>query len=285
MKSCLIVAEGWIGDTLFCLSLPEKLKKELNYDVVDLFSYRPQPLNIVRQNKFIDEIFFNTFYEKPKKEYDDIFRMPIDVDLDTAPTIHFQKSCGLKNTSTEFNLSTDPNADNLANFFINCLPKNKIKIAYQGDWDVKKWNYTKEEYERGETNRKGDMRKVISILEQQPKYSLIEISPYQQINHQLDVRGYDTDPNRYSLIASMIKGCDFFLGAEGGMVNLAAGVGTKCIMTTCQMHKHFGYNGERQKKQNPQLGPDVFFPNKGHIHLDPYLSEEKIAEKIIEIIG
>ena len=94
MKSCLIVAEGWIGDTLFCLSLPEKLKKELNYDVVDLFSYRPQPLNIVRQNKFIDEIFFNTFYEKPKKEYDDIFRMPIDVDLDTAPTIHFQKSCG-----------------------------------------------------------------------------------------------------------------------------------------------------------------------------------------------
>ena len=280
MKKCLIKATGWIGDTFFALSLPQKLKEELGFEVVDFLTYRPQPIRIINANKFVDNIFFNKVEDE--SQYDEIFEMPIIEDKNVAPTIQFQKSCGLKNLSTEFNLTLEEDVDNLAKLFVNCLPKDKLKIAYQGDWTLRKWNYSIEEYNNGQTNTQGDCSKIISILEQTNKYSLINISPYNTANLNLDIRGYDVDPVRYALMASIIKNCDFFIGAEGGMANLASGLGTRCIISTCHMHKKFGFNGEMSKTHEVQLGPEVLFPNKGHINLDPCLNEEQVAEKIIE---
>ena len=280
MKKCLIKATGWIGDNFFALSLPQKLKEELGFQVVDFLTYRPQPIRIINANKFVDNIFFNRVEDE--SQYDEIFEMPVIKDLSEAPTIQFQKSCGLKNLSTEFNLTLEEDVDNLGKLFINCLPKNKLKVAYMGDWTSRKWNYSPEQYNKGETDTQGDASKIISILEDTNKYSLVNISPYSASNLNLDIRGYDVDPVRYALMASIIKNCDLYIGSEGGTSNLASGVGTRCIITWCHTHKQFGFNGKMFKNEDPKIGPKSFFPKGNHIHLDPYLNEEEVAQKIIE---
>ena len=55
MKKCLIKATGWIGDNFFALSLPQKLKEELGFQVVDFLTYRPQPIRIINANNINDK--------------------------------------------------------------------------------------------------------------------------------------------------------------------------------------------------------------------------------------
>jgi hypothetical protein len=90
--------------------------------------------------------------------------------------------------------------------------------------------------------------------------------------------------SEYSLTASIIKNCDYFIGAEGGLVNLASGVGTKTIITGDFIHQLYGWNGVIEKCSEPKLGPKYYFEEKNHITLNPYLTDQQVIEKINKII-
>ena len=88
----------------------------------------------------------------------------------------------------------------------------------------------------------------------------------------------------YGMTASIIKACDYMIGAESGLINLAAGVGTKTIITGDFVHQLYGYNGVLKKIQEPKLGPEFYFPNAGHVSLDPYLTDDEVITQMREII-
>jgi hypothetical protein len=74
------------------------------------------------------------------------------------------------------------------------------------------------------------------------------------------------------------------VGGESGLINLAAGVGTKTIITGDYVHQLYGWNGVIRKLKEPKLGPEFYFGN-GHVSLNPYLTDEEVVEQIINIIG
>ena len=80
----------------------------------------------------------------------------------------------------------------------------------------------------------------------------------------------------YTNTASVIKCCDIVIGQEGGMTNLAAGVGVKCIITTDFMHALYGPRGVMKQFSDVNLGPANMFPNGEHKHISPYATDEEL---------
>lgn len=291
LNRCLVEATGWIGDSLFALSLPKKLKEELKFDIVDFVIYRPQPLLIIKNNKYIN----NVFLERSPEKYDKVFTLPSIDDKSILPTIQFQNFCGIKNYSTGFEVDTPKEVDTYTSFILQSTKKNKKDIiTYQGDWDYRLWSPTEEEIKTKTWNKEGlypyykslrpvDFNYFINKIKSAfPHKLFLEISPF-GINN-IDPRGYCVDPIRYTFQASIIKQSTIFLGAEGGLTNLSSGMGVKTIYTTCHMSRMFGKNGVISSCDDVQLGPCKLFPDKGHVAIDPYLSTEDTIAEIIRSI-
>jgi hypothetical protein len=81
-----------------------------------------------------------------------------------------------------------------------------------------------------------------------------------------------------------MKFCDAFVGTEGGLCNLAAGVGTKTIITGDFVHQLYGWNGVLKKIKEPKLGPIHYFLNSNHVELNSYISDEEVIKQIIKNI-
>jgi hypothetical protein len=94
----------------------------------------------------------------------------------------------------------------------------------------------------------------------------------------------DSDSKSLPFEAALIKHCDAFIGTEGGLANLAAGVGCRTILTGDFVHQLYGPNGCIKKIANPQLGPDKYFPKVGHLMINPYYTDKQVAETIIESV-
>ena len=120
---------------------------------------------------------------------------------------------------------------------------------------------------------------IINELEKNPNIYLIEVGKPNGTS-QLDFNLFTV--SEYSLTASIIKNCDYFIGAEGGLANLASGVGIKTIITDDFVHQLYGWNGVIEKCEEPKLGPIYY--SKGHFNLDPYLTDEQLIKQINKII-
>lgn len=76
--------------------------------------------------------------------------------------------------------------------------------------------------------------------------------------------------------ASIIHNSDVFLGPEGGMLWLAAGIGTNCMYLT--------ENIARLEAEHPTiwqcLGSRCHFPDAGHTALPPGCSNERVVEEL-----
>lgn len=282
MKSALIVCDGWIGDILFTLSIPDKLRKEKGYDVVDLQYIRPQVHRLLQDQS----CYNNTFLGSVNKGiYTSVYTMPVIEDKSIAPTVQYQKACGIINTNTEFNITP---------------PKNKVKvegqiIAYQGDWDYRRWAISPEEIKARRFNTTGlvpyfrstrpdTMSKVLhDLMVAHPTFNFVKIDPF--LMEPKDPRGYSLSPELYYVYASIISQAKLFLGAEGGLCNLAAGLGIRSIITTDHLHMMFGETGVMSQCSNIQLGPEKLFPNMGHVNLDPFMTNDEIYTYLNQVIS
>ncbi len=81
-----------------------------------------------------------------------------------------------------------------------------------------------------------------------------------------------------------MKFCDAFVGTDGGLATIAAGVGARTIITGDFNLQLYGWNGVIRKIKEPKLGPIHYFPNEGHVVLDPYLTDEEVAAHIVKLV-
>ena len=76
--------------------------------------------------------------------------------------------------------------------------------------------------------------------------------------------------------------CDVFVGAEGGLANLAFAVGTDTILTSDFIHQLYGPKGVIQQVPKPMCEPIHYGGPNTHINLDPYLTDEEVFLQIVQ---
>jgi hypothetical protein len=279
----LINCIGFIGDNIFASSIAERLREQ-GFDYIDYNLSIAQPLELLSLNPNIDR----TFYQQPinHQEYDRIFNLePIHRRL--TPCEQFQLQCEIQTPTPYYKVYTNPSQDNYVTPLIGHVAGNRKIIAWMSNWEERTFGFTEEEYQRGIDvpnlgygGRRRDIKSILQFLEQTGEYFLVEVGlPCGTDQRTVTVDGV----SNYTLTASMIKACDWFIGGEGGLANLAAGVGTKTIITGDFVHQLYGWNGVIEKNLEPKLGPKYYFP-QGHHTLDPYLTDLQTAQQIHRII-
>lgn len=278
----LIKAIGFIGDNLFGSSIAKKLKEQYVGCEVDYLLTLPQPYELISLNPYID----NVHLTPPKKQYDKIYQLsPIHRNL--TPCEQFQLQCGVQNPTPDFKIYTNESLDRYVNHYLEPIKDKKI-VAWLSNWEERSFIFTPKEYQLGIDvpgygygGKHRDITYIIDTLSTHPDLFLIEVGKPNGTDQKL------TDiftVSEYSLTASILKNCDYFIGAEGGLANLASGVGTKTILTGDFVHQLYGWNGVIEKCEDPKLGPKYYFGEDDHIVLDPYLTDQEIVQSLLNHI-
>lgn len=277
----LIKAIGYIGDNLFGSSVPKKLKEQYHSCEVDYLLTMPQPYELISLNPYID----NVYLSMPNKNYDKVFQLqPIHRNM--TPCKQFQLQCQISDISSDFKIYTNAALDEYVRHLI--LPvKDKKIVAWLSNWEERTFAFSEYEYKLGINvpnlgygGKRRNITKIIEQLQQRDDLYLIEVGK---------PNGYDqklTDifsVSEFTLTASIIKNCNYFIGAEGGLANLASGVGTPTILTGDFVHQLYGWNGVIEKCNEPKLGPKYYFDDNVHHVLDPYLTDDEVVTQIINL--
>lgn len=294
MKKILIKTYGFIGDILFASSIAKKLKEQYGNDcIVDYCIGFPQPYKLLKMNPWINNVFLSV-HKGPAvtvplhvdiSQYDMVYELP-ECKQDVQPTIWYQQHCGIESPTPEFEVFTDPSLDESIKYELDQFNHKKIKvIGYVANWQTITAKYTENEYNAGLTNR-AEIMSHSNTNRRNIDYILNELNA----NYILIPLGYDANTTQYHTAldststytntASIIKYCDLVIGQEGGMTNLAAGVGTRCIITTDFMHALYGPRGIMKQFAEVKLGPANMFPNSNHINLNPFISDDEIINTI-----
>jgi hypothetical protein len=277
----LINTIGFIGDNLFASSIAKKLKQQQDCEI-DFKLSLPQPFELLSLNPYINNVYLDT----PNKQYDIQYNLnPINRQL--TPCEQFQIQCGVNNPSPEFEVYTNSSLDEYVSYMFKNKGNRKL-VAYLSNWEERSFLFTEEEYQRGIDvpnfgygGKHRDINYIISQLSLRDDLHLIEVGKPNNTN-QSDIDLFSV--SEYSLTASIIKNCDYFIGAEGGLANLASGVGTKTIITDDFVHQLYGWNGVIEKCNEPKLGPKYYFEDGNHITLNSYLTDQQVVENINKII-
>ena len=285
MSSILIKVTGFIGDTLFSTSVARQLKKDGFTGIIDYKIPVYPPYEILQLNNSINRIFLPN-EEIDESVYDKVFTLP-PCNQEEPPTIQYQKHCGVKDLDPSYEIKVPQDSIDVVSDMMKPYKQQGRKIvAWQGNWEEKSFGYTEEEYKRGVDvpnlgygGRRRDINFLVSELSK--RYLLIKV-------------GFDPGVTQnqigllttgiYTHTAAILSQCDYMIGGESGLINLAAGVGTKTIITGDYVHQLYGWNGVIRKLKEPKLGPEFYFES-GHVSLNPYLTDKEVVEQIINIIG
>jgi len=285
----LINCTGFIGDILFASSVAEQLHKQATDNeqvVIDYLIQLYQPYELLNNNPFINQVYL---FDCDKSTYDTVYNLH-EIDFNVQPPKYYQIQCGIKNPTTEFKVYTNKAFDTAVAKTLQHLKDQGLKvIAYLSNWEERSFLFTEEEYKRGidvpNLGYGGSHRKVEYILEELNKEANIVMIPV-GMPPGYNVRDADfNNVAEYSMQASFLKNCDYFIGAEGGLCNLAAGVGTKTIITGDFIHQLYGWNGVLRKIQEPKLGPENYFTTVAHLTLNPYLTDREVVQSIKDIVN
>jgi hypothetical protein len=278
----LIKSIGFIGDNLFASSVAKKLKEQYKNCTVDIQLSILQPFELISNNPYID----NVYLENPNQEYSKIYQLnPIHREL--TPCEQFQIQCEINNPSSDFKIYTNESLDEYIKYCFSSI-KNKKIVAWLSNWEERSFIFSEEEYKRGIDTPGygygGKHRNITSIIQElnnNPDIFLVEVGKPNGTDQKIS---NISTVSEYTLTASILKNCDYFIGAEGGLANLASGVGTKTILTGDFVHQLYGWNGIIEKCKEPKLGPKYYFNEEDHIVLDPYLVDQEITKSILNII-
>lgn len=275
----LIKCEGFIGDILFASSIAKKLHEQDSEAIVDYFIPLVQPIELLHMNPYIQCVFTEGAYENI--EYDQVAQMP-RVNQAIPATIQFQQMARVQNPTTEFDIYTVPAWDSWAKYFLSELGKMKPGVpivGYDVAWKKKAYNTREEQILRGVGGEHRDidwmmneMRKEFIMLPIGLEGSIMQRSPEAQ------------NPSNYSMTASLVKHCDWMIGCEGGLTNLAAGLHTRTVITSDFIYQLYGPHGLFRPCADPKMGPKIYYPNDGHVQLDPWITDEEVLTQLIAAI-
>ena len=291
MNSVLVCTHGFFGDIAFGSSLAKELKEE--YDTVDYIIGFPQMKSLLYNNPYIDNVFVTvpsgpvTRPEQLDYNYDRVIRLePLSFEI--PPVTEYKQKNNFKNTDPSYKLYTDSFYDKEVEKLFKTLPKDKKVIGVMSNWEERSFRFTEEQYVIGKDvptlGYGGRHRNTDSIVQELSEhYTILELG----LKDKSQLETIDIiDGNNKSILfeCSVMKYCDAFVGAEGGLCNLAAGVGTKTIITGDFIHQLYGWNGVLKKIKEPKLGPKYYFNNNKHITLDPYLTDKEVVEQIKQLV-
>ena len=292
MKKCLVVTCGFFGDIIFASSLAEKLKQEKGYESVDYLIGFPQMETLVRNNPFIDNVFVSehpnatpTSKEVNTGEYEKVYQLqPLSFKI--TPCEEFQQLADLSKISSEYRVYTQQEYDIIAEQLINDLKQEHKKpvVAVMSNWQSKTYIFTPEQYIAGVDvpglGYGGAHRNVQEIVEGlSDSFTLLQVGAG-NLSQIQTANTPDHDTKSLLFEASLIKYCDAFIGTDGGLATIAAGVGTKTVLTGDFNLQLYGWNGVIKKIEQPRLGPYEYF-GAPHIVLDPYLTDTQVISQII----
>lgn len=291
--NCLVVTFGFFGDIIFATSLAEKLKKE--YSTVDYLIGFPQVAQLVQNNPNIDNVFVSE-YPGPKpycsidiSKYGKVIELG-SLDYQVTPCEQYQQQAGLKEISSEYRIFTTPEYDAVAEQVIEELKAtyNKPVVALMTNWQPKTYLFTPEQYEAGidvpNFGYGGAHRDIQYIVDELQKHFTLYPIGVGDANQQQTIYLPDDDQKSLLFEASVMKYCDAFVGTDGGLATIAAGVGTKTIITGDFNLQLYGWNGVLKKIKQPRLGPREYFGDP-HVVLDPYLADKEVANQIIKLLS
>ena len=276
----LIKNIGFIGDNLFATSVAKKLRfKYYGLCEIDMLLSVAQPFELISNDPNIN----NVYLEIPNKEYDIIYQLN-PINRQSTPCEQFQIQCNVEDPSPKFKIYTNPTLDEYVKHCFKNKGDRKV-VAWLSNWEERSFLFTEEEYKRGidvpNLGYGGKHRNIPYIINELSKNDNIILVEVGKPNGTNQLNTDISTVSEYSLTASIIKNCNYFIGAEGGLANLAAGVGTKTILTSDFVHQLYGWNGVIEKCQEPKLGPKYYFDS--HIDLDPYLTDDQVIEQINKI--
>ena len=286
MSSILIKVTGFLGDILFSTSVARQLKREDKSLLIDYQIPLNAPYEILQLDNNINRIFIPN-EEVDESSYDKVFTLPPCTQED-PPTIQYQKHCGVKDLDPSYNVEVPHTAIEVVSAMMKPHKQQGKKIvAWQGNWEEKSFRYTEEEYKRGVDvpnlgygGKRRDINFLISELSR--RYLLIKVGFDPGIS-QNQIGLLTTGIFTYT--AAILSQCDYMVGGESGLINLAAGVGTKTIITGDYVHQLYGWNGVIRKLKEPKLGPEFYFGGDKHKSLDPFLSDDEVVTEILKEIG
>lgn len=282
----LIKTMGFIGDNIFATSIAKKLKEHHGNDCyVDFKLSILAPFELIFNNPYIDNVYYA---ECDEKEYDVIHNLK-PINRKSTPIEQLQIQCGITDVDTYYEVYTNKSNDRLVNDVFTEYKKEKnILVAVQTNWEEKSFLFTEEEYKLGIDvpplgygGKRRNIDKIINELNKEEDILLIPVGKPIGFNQKTPEI---TAVSELTLTTSVIKNCDYFIGSEGGLSNIAAGLGIKTIITGDFVHQLYGWNGVIEKNEEPKLGPKFYFPEFGHITLNPYISDDEVAFQIKDIL-
>ena len=282
----LVKTTGFIGDILIASSVAESISNETG-GVVDFLIGFPQPYELLKLNPFIRNVYLSDDLgpypknESVDKNYDLIYTLPHTTPTET-PIIQFQKTCNVKNPRFNYKIYTNPIIDDVISLQLKKLrtTTNKRVVGFTANWKQSTATYTKEQFKSGIQHTHTNTRNIDWILSELSKKFILIPLGFDPSVSQYDL-GLESC-SLYSYTASTIKNCDVIIGSEGGLTNLAAGVGTKCIITTDFINYLYGEFGRMNPCKDFKFGAANLCPDKGHIHTDPYISDEELLKLIVD---
>lgn len=289
---CLVITCGYFGDILFATSLASKLKDEREYLQVDYLIGFPQVKKLVHNNPYVDDVYvsnppspFPSLQGLDVGRYDKVFQLS-SLGFEVPPAYEYQQSIGIDNPSAFYQVYTEPSYDQIAEKLVNNLrTEDKKVIAVMSNWEPKTYRFTPEQYEAGvdvpNLGYGGSHRNVSTILRSlQKDFVMIEVGMPSNISQASTTTLGDDHQKSILFEASVMKYCDAFVGTDGGLATIAAGVGTRTIITGDFNLQLYGWNGVLKQILEPKLGPVHYFPDGGHVVLDPFYTDEEVVEAI-----
>lgn len=292
MKRALIICNGFFGDHLFATSIAKKLRDEGQFDIVDYVIGWPQLRQIFRNDENINNVYVsrevgpNPIKPFPIEMYNSEFRLG-PIHRLVPPAIEYQTACGVKRPSSEFYINI-PDHNRTIDLMMDSTKVHKSApfVAVMRGWKQKSFQFNQEEYWRGKDvpymGYGGRLRDIdnfiIPALREHFNVVMVGADPG---TVQFDVT---YDGFSFYETAQILKECDYYIGPEGGIGNLAAAIGIPCIIESNFVAQLYGPGGLIQRNSNPQLGPHLMFPDDGHSFLNPYLTDIELATTIIDII-
>ena len=297
MPSTLFKTSGlFIGDILFASSIANRIHQESDvygdHDV-DIQISLLQPLRLLNNNPYISNVLVPAD-KIDEGKYDTVINLQPITSQGIPATNQFQTQANIstKDQTLGYSVYTDTTDDYLAKLmFQRYREEGKKIICFQQNWEEKSFLFTPDQYRRGVDipnlgygGRRRNINGIITELSKNDGIQLVKIGKengYNQRDSNISVI------NEYSMTASYIKNADFFIGSEGGLSNLSAGIinGPTCIITTDFIAQLYGPNGCIRKHEIPTMGPATYFPSSGHTHLNPFLTDLEVVEQILYYIN
>lgn len=295
MSNALLVSHGFLGDNLFISSVAKKLIEEQQFDTVDFMTGFPQVYELLVANPHIRNVFMADVIGPELKhvigtydltDYEKIFTFnPFSFKI--PPALEAQQQCGIRTPTADFQVWTTEENDIKAVEYLEQLkkerPNTKI-IGWMRNWKQKAYKFTEEQYWTATDNyftgygtENRNIEYIVNTLEKD--FIMIPVGVPENLT-QLHTAQYQHEYRSFSEEASILKYCDYFIGTEGGLANLAAGVGCKTILTYEFLWQCYGPRGTvRPFERGPALGPAYYF-SEGHTYLPLFKTDNEIIDLI-----